>query len=390
MKKNMAQDSYSETLRKRRRRVAATRFLAVLLPTAGLALMLIFIFIPFLRGDPGSTPFVRQATGRTLELVLVAIAAVFLVLAGLLKAAGTAQNLYFFETLVSRAERFDAVALGMFMNALEAASGKAGIPEPGLAVLDSDQPNALTFEGNTAARSGKRFLSRLISSISGDGNRPVVGVTRGLLNTRFTFSEAECIVACELGSILTDTYLKRPCLRGFTAYSYTLLGGFTVIGSGSALITSRARSLPAGLLVLAATAILVALDGYLLRLLTGLKHRDHLACDRIGAGICGNAQGLARLIERLDRSVNADKRGRFPGNDLGIFFHFIMPYRWKETAEAYVARWRSGFRREVPPTVAAQNVFEIREAMERLAGIGETLVKVRIEALEEEAGTLSS
>ena len=349
-------------IRRERRRRLAFRLLALTTLAAVIALVLILVVIPYLAGNTTFSPLVHKTSGAGGVVVLLLVAVALDLVFALLYVPGIIRDRSFFAVLTRRAQKFDAVRLGTCMNALDGARLEAGMDEPGLAVLASQQPNALTFE-----RRGQ----------------PVIGITRGLLDAGLSYAETEAVMAHELGSIITGDYLRRPGARLFDTTSYVMLALFSLLGMSGAAMARAGRSVWVGVAFLAVAGLILFLEGFLLRRIIGPREHDYLLSDSIAANVTGKPEALAGAIRRLDGIVNGRSRGRFPDNEFGLKHLFVVPYRWREGAEAFVQRRHSDLNWNSSATMKSQQVEGVQSAMDELAEWAETLLAGRLANLKD-------
>jgi len=327
-----------------------------------LALVLVYIVVPYLAGNTTFSPLIRKTTGAGSVLVLLIVALLADIGFALLYIPGMKRDRAFYATLVARAKKFDPGSLGLFMNALESASARLEVEEPGLAILASKQPNALTFER--------------------DG-RPVIGITRGLLGAGLSYTEAECVLAHQLASIITDDFLRRPGARAVDFVAYVLLGAFSLVGVAGAAMAGAGRAVWIGVFVLLGVALVLFFEGWMMRKVVGPRKHDYLLDDSIAASVTGRPDALAGVIRRLDGLVNGRSRGSFPANEFGLEYFFVMPYKWNDTPESFVKRRHADLKWDSKDATKERQIAGVRSTMDDLADRGQRVLTERLSNLEQ-------
>jgi Zn-dependent protease with chaperone function len=341
------------------RRAAGTALIAaVLLLCAGVTVLLI---VPYAVGNTTFSPLVKKTGGLGGATLLLLVAIVLdLVLAGLY-VPGLLRDRTYYGKLTARATEYDVQRLAVFMNVLEGARLRAGAAEPPIVVLASAAPNALTFAGH--------------------GGVPVIGVTRGLLETDLSYAEAEAVMAHQLAGIITGDYLARPGAFGFETVTYLLLGLFSILALAAAPMVRVGSGAGAGVAFLVVAAALLLLGGFAARRLKRPDAKDYVPADAFAAAVTGKPDELAGAITKLDRLVNGRSRGRFPDNELGLKYFFAPQYRFADTAAQFVARRHRELETNPREAMVARQVEGVQQAMDELAAWGEQLVLERVEAL---------
>jgi Zn-dependent protease with chaperone function len=342
-----------------RRRAAGTALIsAILLLCAGVAALVI---VPYAAGNTTFSPLVKKTggLGGATLLLLVAIA-LDLVLAGLY-VPGLLRDRAYYGKLTARATEYDVQRLAVFMNALDGARLLAGTAEPPIVMLASTAPNALNFAGH--------------------GGVPVIGVTRGLLETDLSYAEAEAVMAHQLAGIITGDYPGRPGALGFEPVAYLLLGLFSILALAAAPMVRVGSGAGTGVAFLVVAAALLLSGGFAARRLKRPDAKDYELADAFAAATTGKPDELTGAITKLDRLVNGRSRGRFPDNELGLKYFFAPQYRFADTASQFVARRHKELETSPREAVVARQVEGVQQAMDELAAWGEQLVSERVEAL---------
>lgn len=348
-------------LRRNRSRSLAARGLVIAALAALCAAIIILVIVPYAAGNTTFSPLVMKTCGAGRAVALAVVALVVDVIFALLYVPGVIRDRSYYAKLTTRARKYNASRLAMFMNALDGARMKAGVDEPPIAVLDAGLPNALTFEGH--------------------GGRPVVGVTRGLLDADVSYAEAEAVMAHQLVGIITSDYLRKPGTFGFEISAYIMLGVFSILALAAAPMVGAGRSTWAGVGFLAGAAALLLLGGFFVRRLKRGDAHDYLFADTIAAEVTGKPDVLSEAIRKLDGLVNGKAGSPFPDNELGIKRLFAPPHRWSDTAARFVKRRHGELDMKASEHMLERQVEGVEKAMDELAAWGEELLAERLENL---------
>lgn len=349
-------------LMRNRSRSLAARGLVIAALAALCAAIIILVIVPYAAGNTTFSPLIRKAggLGRVWVLALVALG-VDLGFA-VLYVPGVVRDRAYYARLTARAKKYDLSALAMFMNALDGASTKAGMGEPPIAVLNSATPNALTFAGH--------------------GKKPVVGVTRGLLEAGLSYAEAEAVMAHQLAGIMTGDYIRKPGAFGFETAAYCLLGLFSILALAATPMVSTGSGVGAGVGFLVGAAALLFSGGLAVRRLKRGDAHDYLFADTIAAEVTGKPDALSEAIRKLDGLLNSKPGSPFPDNELGVKRLFAPPHRWSDTAARFVKRRHGELDMKASERMLERQVKGVEKAMDELAAWGEELLAERLENLK--------
>ncbi len=148
-------------------------------------------------------------------------------------------------------------------------AGRAGLPMPGLFVIDSDQPNAFA--------TGR------------DPEHASVAATTGLLR-RLSWQEIAGVMAHELAHVRN----RDTLIMTVTA---TLAGAIGLLAQFGFLFGRGARNNPFGIVGVLVAMIVAPLAAALVQMAVS-RSREY-AADRGGAEICGNPLWLADALEKI-------------------------------------------------------------------------------------------
>lgn len=350
-------------IRRRKSYLRGARSL-LLAAVAGLcAAIVVLVIIPYAAGNTTFSPLVRQTGGAGSVPLLVFVALALDAALAALYIPAVMRDRRHYAKLTARAKEYDPYRLGLFMNALDGVSAKAGVKEPPIAVLDARAPNSLTFEGH--------------------GGSPVVGVTRGLLESEMEYGAAEAVMAHQLAGIAADDYLRKPGSFGFETAAYGMLALFSVLALASSPLVSAGRSTGVGVAFLAVAATLLLLGGLAVRKLRRPESHDYLLADSVAAGLTGKPGALADAITMLDELVNKKSKQPFPDSELGLKFLFVLPYRFSETAPQFFARRKRELDWETTAALTEKQVEGVQGVMDELSELGDALLAQRLENLQD-------
>ena len=331
---------------------------AILFLNAAVAVVAI---VPYAAGNTTFSPLIRKTGGLGVSMALLLVAVALDLGLAVLYVPGLLRDRKYYGKLTARAREYEVQRLSVFMNALDGARLQAGVTEPPIVVLASAAPNALTFVGH--------------------GGKPVIGVTRGLLEADLSYAEAEAVMAHQLAGIITSDYLARPGAFGFDTVSYLLLGLFSVLALAAAPMVRTGRGAGAGVVFLVVAAALLLSGGFAARRLKRSDAKDYELADALAAATTGKPDALAEAITKLDELVNGRARGRFPDNELGLKHFFAPPYRFSETATQFVARRHKELEIDPREAMVDRQVDGVQKTMEELAAWGGRLAAKRLEDL---------
>lgn len=325
------------------------------------ALILSLVIVPFATGNTTFSPLVRKTGGSITLTVAIVLGAVLVVAAFVLYLPGISRDRRMFAALTVAARGFDARRLGGFMSALGSLSQSSEAGFPRLRVINGDQPNAVTFDGE-------------------DG--PVVGITRGLLELDLPEKEVEAIMAHELAGIIVADYLERPGATTFESSVYFLLFVFAALAVVAVPMTVTGRGRFAAFLVACVLLGFLFLGSLSLRRLRDARGHDDLLIDSIAARLTGDPDALEASIRKLDGLVNGTARRPMPDSEIGLDYMFIRPYRWGETPEAFLHRQVRELHLKWSETTIESRADSMRSEMDRLAEKHGGRIEERLENLE--------
>ncbi len=325
-----------------------------------IALILVFVIVPYLAGNTTFSPLVRKTGDLGRLLVLILVAALLDLGFAVLYIPGLFRNRSYYRTLTTTSRKYEIGRLATFMNALDGACIKAGVPEPEVAVLDSASPNALSFQ-----REG----------------RSLIGVTRGLLKADLSYKEIEGVMAHQLACIIAGDHLVTPGVKSFEFLAYVLLGTYSIVALAATSMVGVGRGLGMGIGFLATAAVILFLMGFFISRLGSNKAHDHVLADSLAVAITGNRAELSSAIRKIDLLVNERERGPFPENELGLKFLFVPAYRWSETAKQFIERRHRELDMNVRTATVRRQVEGVRKSMDELAEWAEALIAQRLDNL---------
>jgi Zn-dependent protease with chaperone function len=347
-------------IRQRRSRLARSLVLLALISI--IALIFIFVIVPYLAGITTFSPLVRR-TGEVGHLLLLILPAVLLdLIFAALYLPGMFRDRSYYRKLTATSQEYEMGRLAVFMNALDGACIKAGAPEPGVAVLRGASANALSFKRK---------------------NTPMIGITADLLKADLSYKEIEGVMAHQLACVMAGDCLVRPGVDSFEFFAYVLLGAYSVTALAATAMVGAGRGLGIGIAFLAAAAAILFLIGFSIGRLRNNRAHDFLLADSTAVAITGNHAELSSAIRKIDVLVNKKARGTFPENELGLKFWFVPAYRWSETAEQFVARRHSDLDMNSSEASVQRQVGGVHKSMDELAGWAEELLKDRLVNLED-------
>jgi Zn-dependent protease with chaperone function len=215
-----------------------------------------------------------------------------------------------FADLTKRAERFDAARLQPLMASLEGVSIGLGVPQPELAVLELETPNAIAFS---------------------ERGRKYVGVTAALLSAEISQNERDAVMAHELAHIVDGDYLKQPTIwRGANGLLF-MLAPLVVLLTG--LIRNPASSLSLAMIF---APIVIMYIGYPLAIwMTARQYRDFRAAryhndilaDSVAIKVTDNPGAMRTVIQKLRDGMLAAPV--MPSETIGFTHMFVGPLkRW--------------------------------------------------------------
>ncbi|MDX6749988.1 zinc metalloprotease HtpX [Geminicoccaceae bacterium 1502E] len=184
---------------------------------------------------------------------------------------------------------------------VEELAGRAGLPVPGVYVIDSDQPNAFATGRDPA--------------------HAAVAATTGILRT-LPRDELAGVIAHELAHIKNrDTLIMTVAATlagaiGFIANFAFFFGGSR--GNGE-------RGSPFGFLGTLAAMLLAPLAATLVQL--AISRTREYAADRSGAEISGNPLGLARALQRIEQAAAGRVMASAERNPASAHLFIVNPLR---------------------------------------------------------------
>ena len=167
------------------------------------------------------------------------------------------------------ARAVDEVSAPGFVHMVNRLADGAGMPRPKVYVIETDQPNAFA--------TGR------------DPDNAAVAATTGLLR-RLTEEEVAAVMAHELAHIRNRDTLIMTVTATF-AGAISMLANFALFFGGD-------RNRPGGMIGTIALMILAPLAAALVQMAIS-RSREYEA-DRVGAEICGNPQGLAAALRKIE------------------------------------------------------------------------------------------
>ena len=348
-------------IRRDRMRLLAQEAGLLLVLLLGLAALLTLIIIPFAIGNTTFSPFVKKLGLSGFTWVAMVVALLLAVLGIGFFLVARRRDLELFVGLTKKAKGYDLKRLGLFLNALDSAADRAGLPAPYLSVLEGEVPNAITYSGE-------------------DG--PAVGVTAGALGADLSFKDAQAAMAHELANTLTGDYLKRPGSARFDAWSLGLLWLDALLVLVGVPITRLGRSsLFTFALVFAALAFLV-LAALWMRHIGKMSDHDYILADSIAVKITEDPEAMAGALEKMDRLVSNSRRVPFPESEMGLRFLFMPPHRWSETAAAFLKRRSVELDYKLNEKSSARRASALQQEMDELVAWSEKLQSERLENLK--------
>ena len=351
-------------IRQRRARLARLLVLSALISV--IALIFVFVIVPYLAGITTFSPLVHKTGDLGRMLLLILVAAVLDLGFAVLYIPGLFRDRSYYRMLTATSRKYEIGRLATFMNALDGARIKAGVPEPEVVVLDSASPNALSFERN---------------------GRPLIGVTRGLLKADLSYKEIEGVMAHQLACITAGDYLVTPGVKSFEFLAYVLLGAYSIVALAATSMVGVGRGPGIGVGFLVAAAVILFLTGFVIGRLSSNKAHDYLLADSYAIAITGNREDLSSAIRKIDVLVNERERRPFPENEFGLKFLFVPAYRWSETAAQFVARRHRDLRMNVSTATGERQVKGVRKSMDELAEWAEALIAERLANLNLNLGS---
>lgn len=194
-----------------------------------------------------------------------------------------------------------------FENALDGVSIAAGVKRPDLIVIDDPAPNALGC----------------IDEIG----KPIIAITRGLIDANIPVGEANAIMAHELSHIIIGENARPPKFLNLEFLTGILLLAFVVISLISIILAESSSSF-FGVVAIDGSVFITILilersKGFLVRLLNlTFQHSDELA-DSITVRITGDPYSLQNAIRRIFEDERA--RRRIPGGLVMARYLFVTP-----------------------------------------------------------------
>lgn len=355
------EESAARRIALRKRRVLLNEIDISVAIALGLTVLVVLIIIPYLAGWETFSPLVKK-TGASGSLVAGLIAVVIGLLLVVVYVPGFLRTRRYFLALTRRAASFDAKALARALNALDGVSDDAGVEAPHLVVLAHDVPDSIAFEGR-------------------DG--PIIGMTRGMLESDLTYSELKAVLAHELASVLAGDYLRRPGSPKWEGAAYIALGALAIAGLFSIAIVRLGRgSLFTFTVALVIWGYVLAL-GLAVRRFRSLREHDSVMMDSLGVSITGDAQAMDSALRRVDDMVNKRRKMPYPESAYGLDFLFAPPHRWTEDARAWLARRSSELDYDLQGKNVDKRVASIQEEMDGLAEKGRAALEERLGSLAE-------
>ena len=293
-------------------------------------------------------------------LVLILVAAILDLGFAVLYIPGLLRDRSCYKILTTTSRKYEMGRLATFMNALDGARIKAGVPEPEVVVLDSKSPNALAFE-----RKG----------------RPSIGVTRGLLKADLSYKEIEGVMAHQLAGIIAGDHLVAPGVKSFEFLAYVLLATFSIVALAATSMVDVGRGVGIGVGFLLGAAAVLFLMGFAIGRVRSNRAHDHVLADSCAAAITGKRAELSSAIRKIDMHINESGRGHFPENEFGLKFLFVPAYRWSETAAQFVARRHRDLDMDASTATTQRHVKGVQKSMDELAEWGQALIAERLDNL---------
>jgi heat shock protein HtpX len=327
-----------------------------------IALISVLVIVPYLAGVTNFSPLVPKTGGSGSLLWLILAAALLDLGFAALYLPGLFRDRAYYRALTAASRKYEISRLATFMNALDGACAKAGVPEPEVAVLRSESPNALTFRKEGG---------------------PLVGVTGGLLKADLTYKEIEGVMAHQLACIMDGDFLVTPGWKSFEFLAYVLLAIYSIAALAATSMVDVGRGLGAGIGFLAATAVILFLMGFLIGRLRSNRAHDHVLADSLAVTITGNPPQLSSAIRKIDALVNESGRVPFPENELGFKFWFVPPHRWSETAGQFVERRHSDLHMNSSEASSKRQVEGVGKKMDELAEWAKALTAERLANLQD-------
>ncbi len=170
------------------------------------------------------------------------------------------------------AREVDARSAPQLVGMVRDMARRAGMPEPKVYIIETDQPNAFATGRNP--------------------ENAAVAATTGLLRS-LTHEEIAGVMAHELAHIRNrDTLIMT--ITATMAGAISMLANFALFFGGS-------RNNPLGLVGVIAMMILAPLAAALVQM--AISRTREYAADRAGAEICGNPLWLASALEKIQRGA---------------------------------------------------------------------------------------
>ncbi len=167
------------------------------------------------------------------------------------------------------ARQVDATSGGDFFRLVSDLAGRAGLPEPKVYIIDSQQPNAFATGRNP--------------------QNAAVAATTGLLDT-LSRQEVAAVMAHELAHVQNRDTLTMT----ITA---TIAGAISMLANFALFFGGNRDNSPFGFIGILLAAITAPLAAMLVQM--AISRTREYAADRRGAEICGNSLWLASALDKI-------------------------------------------------------------------------------------------